>query len=593
MKGKRFCLVGVMMILFLGIAFPVQADIGTVFTYQGRLTDNAGTPLTGSYDFEFKLYDALSSGSQVGSTVPKNDVPVSQGHFTLVLDFGLGIFTGSPRWLEIGARPGTSTGAFSTLTPRQPLTPTPYALYAANAPGGTGGGDITGVFPNTGLSGGGSSGDVYLSLAETYRLPQGCTSSQIPKYNGTVWGCGNDDASSGFTVPIEKTCYACSSYVMSLINNTGAGNGLRAQTNSTTAGNAAVSAVNSGTGIGVGASGSPGVYGMSTTGIGVVGETSAPILPAIKGTNTGQGVGVEGTTGSSAFPAIMATNSGTGRALEAYSGAGGAIYGMSSGGGAGMYGSGKPGLYGLSSTGNAIKGEASTAGWAAIFGNHTGNSIGVYGSGAVGVQGSSTTGDAIRGISSAAGFSGVYGQNNAGYGGYFSGSTSGIYAEATSGMAAEFIGRVRTSVLEITGGSDFSENFDIRGYGNVSTPTPGMVVSIDPREPGKLVLSNSAYDRKVAGIISGAGGVKPGMVMGQEGTLAQGSRPVALTGRVYCWADASQGAIEPGDLLTSSDTPGHAIKVTDYPKAQGAIIGKAMTGLQKGQGLILVLVSLQ
>ena len=121
----------------------------------------------------------------------------------------------------------------------------------------------------------------------------------------------------------------------------------------------------------------------------------------------------------------------------------------------------------------------------------------------------------------------------------------------------------------------------------------GMVVSIDPASPGKLALSTQAYDRRVAGIISGAGGVKPGMVMSQEGTLADGKHPVALSGRVYCWVDASQGAIEPGDLLTTSSTPGHAMKVADAAKAQGAIIGKAMTGLKEGKGLVLVLVTLQ
>ncbi len=120
-----------------------------------------------------------------------------------------------------------------------------------------------------------------------------------------------------------------------------------------------------------------------------------------------------------------------------------------------------------------------------------------------------------------------------------------------------------------------------------------MIVCIDPEIPGQLVGSTRAYDRTVAGVMSGAGGVKPGMLMGQPGTAADGKYPVALTGRVYCYADATDGAIHPGDLLTTSDTPGHAMKVTDYPKAQGAIIGKAMSSLGQGRGLVLVLVSLQ
>ena len=159
------------------------------------------------------------------------------------------------------------------------------------------------------------------------------------------------------------------------------------------------------------------------------------------------------------------------------------------------------------------------------------------------------------------------------------------------------LGVVNLRTLSIVGGADFAENFDISATSAESDATPqltaGMVVSIDPLNPGKLALSTQAYDRRVAGIISGAGGVKPGMTMGQEGTLANGQHPVALSGRVYVWVDATQGAIEPGDLLTTAATPGHAMKAADPAKAQGAILGKAMTGLKQGKGLVLVLVTLQ
>ena len=97
----------------------------------------------------------------------------------------------------------------------------------------------------------------------------------------------------------------------------------------------------------------------------------------------------------------------------------------------------------------------------------------------------------------------------------------------------------------------------------------------------------------MAGIISGAGGVKPGILLTQTGSEADGDYPVALTGRVYAWADASGGPIAPGDLLTTSDTPGHVMKVTDHARAQGAIIGKAMSSLDEGRDLVLVLVALQ
>jgi hypothetical protein len=157
----------------------------------------------------------------------------------------------------------------------------------------------------------------------------------------------------------------------------------------------------------------------------------------------------------------------------------------------------------------------------------------------------------------------------------------------------DVVGQTRTHSLQITGGADFAENFDLSGTAMTEVAQPGMVVSIDPAAPGKLALSSQAYDRRVAGVISGAGGVKPGMMMSQEGTMADGKHPVALSGRVYVWVDAAHGAIEPGDLLTTAATLGHAMKVADATKAQGAIIGKAMTGLKDGKGLVLALVTLQ
>lgn len=152
-------------------------------------------------------------------------------------------------------------------------------------------------------------------------------------------------------------------------------------------------------------------------------------------------------------------------------------------------------------------------------------------------------------------------------------------------------GTITTQVLQITGGSDLSEKFDIQPVGKALEP--GMIVCIDPENPAKLVVSQRAYDSTVAGVISGAGGVKPGMLMSQAGSMADGKHPVALTGRVYCHVDAGYGAIRPGDLITTSETPGHGMKVTDRSNANGAILGKAMTGLQEGRGLVLLLVSLQ
>ncbi len=187
----------------------------------------------------------------------------------------------------------------------------------------------------------------------------------------------------------------------------------------------------------------------------------------------------------------------------------------------------------------------------------------------------------------------LWGRNSAGQtGGQIGLKNSAGVETITLNADAAGEGRIYTQVLTITGGSDLSENFDINASDELLKP--GMIVSIDPKNSGELVLSSKAYDKTVAGVVSGAGGVKPGMLMSQAGTKADGKHPVALTGRVYCYVDAdAAGAIEPGDLLTTSATPGHGMKATDASRSHGTIIGKAMSSLEKGKGLVLVLVNLQ
>jgi hypothetical protein len=142
-------------------------------------------------------------------------------------------------------------------------------------------------------------------------------------------------------------------------------------------------------------------------------------------------------------------------------------------------------------------------------------------------------------------------------------------------------------IVELGEGLDYAEGFDVSDQKNVG---PGSVLVIDPSNPGKLFLSNKPYDNKVAGIVSGAKDLGSGVRLG----VYQFDCNVALAGRVYCNVDATEAGVEPGDLLTTSAAPGYAMKVTDYARAQGAILGKAMQRLEKGQkGQILVLVTLQ
>lgn len=149
------------------------------------------------------------------------------------------------------------------------------------------------------------------------------------------------------------------------------------------------------------------------------------------------------------------------------------------------------------------------------------------------------------------------------------------------------VGTVRTSVLQVTAGSDLAENFEVD-----QQVKPGMVVAIDPLNTGKLMLARGAYNRRVAGIVSGANNLSAGMLLPD---LKEGkdSMPVALSGRVWVHAVAGKEPIRPGDLLTTSNVSGHAMRVKDHRRAQGAIIGKAMSELKSGRGLVLVLVSLQ
>src|SRR5262249_28593072 len=113
-----------------------QTPLGAGFTYQGQLTLSGG-PLNSTADFEFNLFDdpTVSAGVQVGSTNPINNVTIVDGLFTVPLNFGTAAFDGNQRFLQIAVRSPAGSGAFTTLSPRQPLTAVPYALYALSGPG--------------------------------------------------------------------------------------------------------------------------------------------------------------------------------------------------------------------------------------------------------------------------------------------------------------------------------------------------------------------------------------------------------------------------------------------------------------------------
>ena len=130
------------------------------------------------------------------------------------------------------------------------------------------------------------------------------------------------------------------------------------------------------------------------------------------------------------------------------------------------------------------------------------------------------------------------------------------------------------------GGADLAEYFPV-----AEDPEPGTVMVIG--ENSKLQSSGKAYDTTVAGIVS----IAPGVALGTNETGNEGEKLIAVAGRVPCKVDATYAPIMPGDLLTTSDTQGHAMKATD-PQI-GTILGKALEPLDSGTGVIEVLVTLQ
>lgn len=130
-------LVAVITIIMMATVVSAAPPVTSGFTYQGFLKEG-GIPADGNYDFEFRLYDAVSAGSQVGSVVTLDNVFVTDGLFDVVLDFGSGVFDGQARWIAISVRDGDTTDPYTLLTPRRALTAVPYAQYALN--GNHGGG---------------------------------------------------------------------------------------------------------------------------------------------------------------------------------------------------------------------------------------------------------------------------------------------------------------------------------------------------------------------------------------------------------------------------------------------------------------------
>lgn len=317
-----------------------------------------------------------------------------------------------------------------------------------------------------------------------------------------------------------------------------------------------------------------GVFGKSRDNAGVVGESDR--MHAVFGITHSTFAGVYGA--SDAGGSGVAGESKAGRGVHGISETGSGVYAQSKSGRAvegrsetnyGVTGDSQtfPGVRGTSVEGRGVEG------WST-------NNAGVWGTSkqGAGVEGASETGDGVNGT----GKNGVSAF----------GSHTGIYAKAPVN-AGYFEGNIHVTGNITTAGdlqlfnADCAEDFDIADAGSAE---PGTVMVLG--EDGSLYPSRQAYDKRVAGVVSGAGDYKPGLVLDRQPS-DRVRRPIALLGKVFCKVDAGYGAVEIGDLLTTSETPGHAMKAGDPLSAFGSVIGKALRPLREGQGLIPILIALQ
>jgi hypothetical protein len=394
-------------------------------------------------------------------------------------------------------------------------------------------------------------------------------------------------------------------------DNTAGGDGVWGEADATpTAGRGVVGMSDAGTGVwgdtqtgravvGVVRKSGDAVWGETASGRGVVGVSKA------------DGTGLWGDTDTGR--AVVGAVHNNGDAVWGETKAGRGVVGVTSGEGVGVWGVGQQG--------DGVHGETNSRSWAAgvsglavnsdgigtgVLGRSNGSGPGVFGqaskdAGVTGFLGDPRLQETTVGSEGAK--AGVFGASDFGPGvlGYASRNSSaaivafgGLRASAmTYPFAGEFFGKVQVNGdMQVEGdiflpGADCAEQFDFVDAARVEA---GDVVVID--RDGALQQSQTAYDKKVAGVVSGAGAFRTGIILDQQQSRSN-RLPVALVGKVYCKVDAEYGAVEVGDLLTTSATPGHAMKANDPMKAFGTVIGKALADLPSGKGLVPMLVCLQ
>jgi hypothetical protein len=642
--------VSTLLILCGLIHFDSARAQGTAFTYQGQLLTADG-PAHGKYNLTFSLFTVASGGSSVAGPVTTNGVAITNGLFTVQIDFGSVVWDGETNWLQIGVE-SNGVSSFTTLAPRQRVTPVPYAIYAegANAAG------LSGTIPMASFSGsygnpvnlnnaGNSfSGNGAGLLDVNASLLDGLASSnfwQTTGNAGTTPGVNflgttdnqplNLDSDGLRGLQLQYTARRSGGIIgigfyqygmnvdggfwgNTISNNVigatiaGGGDEAGALFPLTSYANVVTDdfgAIGGGYGNLAGIDSTiPGGYDNIATGDGsfAAGRDAQAL-------HSGAFVWSDGSaTFSSTAPnqfQILATGgvgigtvNGPQQSLSVHGGMNIDQADLNSG----YLNNGNSDGYGLtfgSASGEGIASKRTSGGnqYGLDFYTSFSDRMSIANNGFVGIGTTSpsqqleVSGEFLV----VDGYTPVYAYiGDDGYGNdvQIGSQKSGVTAVAAYNTADNAYMHFYCSSITIEGGADLAEPFPISKSQAAQTIPAGSVVVIDGQHPGQLKVSDQPYDTRVAGVVSGANGVNPGIQMQQQG-LIEGGKNVALTGRVYVLADASTGAIHPGDMLTTSATPGHAMKVTDRARAAGAILGKAMTGLSNGKGMVLVLVTLQ
>jgi len=529
----------------------LHAQIPRTLSYQGVLTDNAGKPRPdGNYTFKFCLYGSNSDGSPIWCET--KSLPVKSGLFSTVLGeqtpFGAAVKFDKQYWL------GIQVGNEPELSPRMALTSVGYSFSSLRA-------DTAKI----------AIASIPSSSDTTWRANGG----NVYRLNGNV-GIGTASPQRKLQISEEDV----------------AGISFEGFTASPNAG-----AIRFGDGTGwklhIGRS--------RETSIGSLNSENAGVLMTIQDNgNVGIGTTSPGTkfhfVGDQAF--FVGTASNGYAAMDVNNTGNGPIALFRGNGNVGIGTTSPSTKFHFVGNQAYFVGNASN-GYAAMDVENTGNGpIALFrGNGNVGIGTTSPVtkfhfvGDQAHFVGTASNGNSALDVVNNGNGplAIFRGNGNVGIGTLNPTSTLEIVGRTKTCVLEITGGCDLAEPFEM----SESQPIPkGALVIIDEENPGQLKLSHQAYDKRVAGVVSGAGGINPGLTLTQEGVL-EGGQNVALSGRVYALATAANGPIKPGDLLTTSEVPGHAMKATDRERWDGAVIGKAMSKLEKGEGLVLVLVNLQ